>query len=73
MSYLFMKLRDFINLNYLDWWYLSANPSPAAVHLLEQNLDKIREEKQKEIDKNFLLRVGNPKKYIFFKSLYKME
>ena len=41
MSYLFMKLRDFINLNYLDWWYLSANPSPAAVHLLEQNLDKV--------------------------------
>ena len=35
----FMKLREWIPLNKLDWVNLSFNPS--AIHLLEKNLDKV--------------------------------
>ena len=34
-----MKLRDWINLDKIDWDWLSLNPN--AMHLLEQNQDKI--------------------------------
>jgi len=34
-----MKLLDWIDVNNLSWGYLSANPN--AIHLLEQNMDKI--------------------------------
>ena len=33
------KLRDWINIDNLDWSYLSLNPN--AIHLLEKNQDKI--------------------------------
>jgi hypothetical protein len=33
------KLRDWIDINKLDWEYLSKNPN--AIHLLEQNQNKI--------------------------------
>ena len=35
----FIKLHNWIDINKLDWWMLSYNPS--AIHLLEQNPDKI--------------------------------
>ena len=35
----FMKLREWIPLNKMKWKPLSQNPS--AIHLLEQNLDKV--------------------------------
>ena len=33
------KLRDWIPLDKIEWYWLSRNPN--AIHLLEQNLDKI--------------------------------
>ncbi len=33
------KLRDWIDMDKIDWKWLSMNP--AAIHLLEQNPDKI--------------------------------
>ena len=35
----FMILRDWIDVDKIDWEYLSKNPN--AIHLLEQNIDKI--------------------------------
>ena len=34
-----MKLRNWIDMNKIDWRYLSTNPN--AIHLLEQNQDEI--------------------------------
>ena len=39
MTEQFLKLRDWIPLDKIDWIYLSGNP--AAIHILEQNPDKI--------------------------------
>ncbi len=33
------KLRYWIDVNKLDWYYFSENPN--AIHVLEQNLDKV--------------------------------
>ena len=35
----FMKLREWIPFDKLDWFELSGNPN--AIHLLEKNLDKV--------------------------------
>ena len=35
----FMKLREWIPVDRLDWKELSRNPN--AIHILEQNLDKV--------------------------------
>jgi hypothetical protein len=35
----YMVLRDWIDVDKIDWYYLPTNPS--AIHLLEQNPDKI--------------------------------
>ena len=34
------KLRNWVDINKIDWYYLSRNPN--AIHFLEQNLDKIK-------------------------------
>jgi len=39
MHWNYLKLRDWISLNTLDWSLLSANPN--AIKLLEANLDKV--------------------------------
>ena len=39
MDYTLYKLRNWINLNKIDWDCLSSNPN--AIFLLEQNPDKI--------------------------------
>ena len=36
---MFYKLRDWIDINKLDWYYLSKNEN--AIELLKENLDKI--------------------------------
>ena len=38
-SYKVWKLREWIDINKIQWNQLSANPN--AIHLLEQNMDKI--------------------------------
>ena len=35
----YMKLHDWIPINKFDWQSLSSNPN--AIHILEQNLDKM--------------------------------
>jgi hypothetical protein len=35
------RLRNWIPLSKIDWLWLSRNPNPNAVSLLEQNLDKV--------------------------------
>ena len=32
-------IKSFIECNKIRWWFLSSNPN--AIHLLEQNMDKI--------------------------------
>jgi hypothetical protein len=33
------KLKEWVNIERLDWFYLCLNPN--AIHLLEENIDKI--------------------------------
>ena len=35
------KLRDWIDIEKLDWNMLSLNPNPKAIELLEENMEKI--------------------------------
>ena len=36
---MYKPIYNFINLDKVDWWYLSGNPN--AIHILEKNLDKV--------------------------------
>ena len=54
------KLRDWIDINKIDWPALSLNRN--AIYLLEQNLDKINWDKLSENKNTFTLLEQNPDK-----------
>ena len=59
-----MKFRPFIQDKYIDWVYLSENP--AAIHLLEPNLDKVSWDLLSQNPAAIHLLEANPEKIVWY-------